>query len=58
MLHLFTGINKFDFKDRRFALAEKLATQGPILGLPGLKSGLDKKQREHCVIVRYHPYIT
>ena len=33
MLHLFTGINKFDFKDRRFALAEKLATQGSMTTL-------------------------
>ena len=50
-LLLITGINKLDFQNRRQALAEKLATQGPILGLPGLKSGFDKKQREHCVIV-------
>jgi hypothetical protein len=31
-LLLITGINKLDFQNRRQALAEKLATQGPILG--------------------------
>ena len=45
------GIGKNDFSERRYALAEKLATQGPILGLPGLKSAAKKQDREHLVII-------
>ena len=45
------GLDKVDFEKRRLALAEKLATQGPIIGLSGVKSEIDRKQRVHCVII-------